>query len=85
MTRARKAKCAGCRGTDFFGPAPVRTSAHPNSSSILVETPGAHFHDHLIQGTVCLSCGRVSLSLSAPTLAALREEVRPPARRRRKA
>jgi hypothetical protein len=47
-----------------------------------VETPGAHFHDHPLQATVCLACGAVSLSLSPPTLEAFREEVKPRRRRR---
>jgi hypothetical protein len=63
----------------------VRTSAHPNSSSVLVETPGAHFHDHPLQATVCLACGAVDLGLTPPTLAAFRDEVKPRASRRRKA
>ena len=78
-------RCARCGGTDLFGPAPVRTSAHPNSSSVLVETPGAHFHDHPLQARVCLGCGGVDLVLSPPTLAAFRDEVKPRATRRRKA
>jgi hypothetical protein len=83
-TPSAKARCPRCGGGQFFGPAPVRTSAHPNSSSVLVETPGAHFHDHPIQATVCLACGGVDLVLTPPTLAAFREEVRPrPSRRRR--
>ena len=76
MSPARKSRCVRCGKPDLFGPAPVRTAAHPNSSSILVETPGSHFHDHPVQGTVCLACGEVSLSLSAPTLANFRAEVR---------
>jgi hypothetical protein len=75
--KAAKTACPRCGGTDQFGPAPVRTSAHPNSSSVLVETPGAHFHDHPVQAVVCLGCGDVSLTLSGPSLAAFREEVRP--------
>ncbi len=78
-----KAKCPRCGGKDLFGPAPVRTSAHPNSASVLGETPGAHFHDHPVQGTVCLHCGGVSLSLTGPSLAAFRDEVRPRSRGRR--
>ncbi len=81
--RARKARCPVCGGTDLFGPAPLRTGAHPSSSAVLVETPGAHFHDHPLQGTVCLDCGAVSLSLSPPTLEAFREGIRPATRRRR--
>ena len=81
MTRP---SCARCGGGDLFGPAPLRTSAHPNSASVLVETPGAHFHDHPLQATVCLACGAVDLSLSSPTLASLREEVKPRPPRRRK-
>ena len=76
MSPARKPRCARCGKADLFGPAPVRTAAHPNSSAILVETPGSRFQDHPVQGTVCLACGEVSLSLSAPTLASLRGEVR---------
>ena len=85
MTRkTAKPACPRCAGTDLFGPAPVRTSAHPNSSSVLVETPGAHFHDHPVQGVVCLGCGNVTLTLTAPSLAAFREEVRPrPGKRKR--
>lgn len=79
----RKPSCPACGGIDLFGPAPVRTSAHPNSSNVLVETPGAHFHDHPVQGTVCLDCGAVSLALTGPSLAAFREEVRPRKRGRR--
>jgi hypothetical protein len=79
--RARAPRCARCGGADLFGPAPLRTSAHPNSSPILVETPGAHFHDHPVQATVCLACGAVDLSLSGPTLEAFRSEVRPRKRR----
>ena len=78
-------RCARCGGADLFGPAPVRTSAHPNSSSVLVETPGAHFHDHPLQAVVCLNCGAVELVLSPSTLAAFRDEVKPRATRRRKA
>jgi hypothetical protein len=81
--RVRKTTCPRCGGTDLFGPAPVRTSAHPNSSSVLVETPGAHFHDHPLQAIVCLGCGAVDLVLSGPTLEAFREEVRPGPRRRK--
>ena len=75
--------CPRCSGTDLFGPAPVRTSAHPTSSSVLVETPGAHFHDHPVQATVCLGCGNVDLHLTGPSLKAFREEVRPAKRGRR--
>jgi hypothetical protein len=82
--RAKGPACRSCGSADLFGPAPIRTSAHPNSSSVLVETPGAHFHDHPLQGRVCLACGTVDLVLSPPTLAAFREEVRPrPGRRAR--
>ena len=70
-----KPKCAKCRGTNLAGPAPLRTSAHPNSSHILVETPGAHYHDHTLQGTVCLDCGAVEVGLSGPTLDRLRKEL----------
>ena len=70
-------------GADLSDPAPVRTSAHPNSSSVLVETPGAHFHDHPVQAVVCLGCGAVELSLSPATLDAFRSEVRPGKSRRR--
>ncbi len=80
-SRARREHCPSCGGTDLFGPAPIRTGAHPSSSAVLVETPGAHFHDHPLQGIVCLDCGAVSLSLSPPTLAAFREEVKPRPRR----
>jgi len=38
----------------------------------MVETPGAHYHDFNVQGTVCLSCGSIDLVLPAPTLEALR-------------
>ena len=76
MSPAKKPRCARCGGSDLLGPAPVRTAAHPNSSAILLETPGAHFHDHAAQGTVCLDCGEVSLSLSASTLANLKREIR---------
>jgi len=70
-------RCPACGGEDLLGPAPLRTGAHPNSSAILVETPGAHFHDHPLQGTVCLACGALALSVSAPTLEGLRRESRP--------
>ena len=84
MKTTKKTKaCARCGGTDLFGPAPVRTSAHPNSSSVLVETPGAHFHDHPVQAIVCLQCGDVAFTLGGPSLAAFREEVRPAKRGRR--
>jgi hypothetical protein len=83
VSRVRKPCCAVCGGTDLFGPAPVRTGAHPNSSTVLVETPGSHFHDHPLEGTVCLACGSVALSVSPPTLDALRREVRPAPRRRK--
>jgi ribosomal protein L40E len=75
----RRTSCPRCGSTDLFGPAPLRTSAHPNSSFLLIETPGAHFHDHPVQGTVCLECGSVTLVLTGPTLDALRAEVRPEA------
>jgi len=81
--KTAKAACPRCKGTDLFGPAPVRTSAHPNSSSVLVETPGAHFHDHPVQATVCLDCGSVALGLTGASLAAFREEVRPTRKGRR--
>lgn len=74
--KTAKPSCPRCGGTDLFGPAPVRTSAHPNSSSVLVETPGAHFHDHPVQAIVCLECGDVALTLTPPSLAAFIEEVR---------
>ena len=73
MKRGKKPRCPRCGGEDLEGPAPVRTSAHPNSSPILVETPGAHFHDFVVQGTVCMGCGAVLLSLPAPTLEAFRK------------
>ena len=73
MRRAAKPRCPRCGADDLEGPAPVRTSAHPNSSSVLVETPGAHFHDFVVQGTVCLGCGAVLLSLPGPTLEAFRK------------
>jgi len=68
-----KPRCARCGGTDRVGPGPVRTSAHPNSSLVLVETPGVHYHDTNLEGTVCLDCGAVEVSVSAATLASLRE------------
>lgn len=81
MSPSRKPACARCGKTDLVGPAPLRTSAHPNSSFLMLETPGAHYHDFTVQGTACLACGAVALSLSAPTLERLRETVRPaPAR-----
>ena len=76
MTAKRKAKCARCGGSDLFGPAPIRTSAHPNSSSVLVESPGAHFHDHALQGMVCLGCGAVDLLLTPATLDAFRGDIK---------
>ena len=76
-------RCAKCGGADLSDPAPVRTSAHPNSSPVLVETPGAHFHDHNVQAVVCLDCGAVELSLSPATLAAFRSEAKPRSPRRR--
>jgi hypothetical protein len=79
----RTPRCARCGGADLSDPAPVRTSAHPNSSSVLVETPGAHFHDHPVQAVVCLGCGAVDLSLSPATLEAFRSEARPGRSRRR--
>lgn len=75
MKRATKPRCPRCGGTGLFGPAPLRTSAHPNSSQVLVETPGAHFHDHAVQAVVCLSCGGMDLLLSKPTLEGLRGEL----------
>ena len=70
---AAKSTCLGCGGADLFGPAPLRTRAHPNSSFLMVETPGAHYHDFAVQGTVCLACGGIDLVLPAPSLARLRE------------
>jgi hypothetical protein len=65
--------CPRCGGTDRFGPAPLRTSAHPNSSLLLVEAPGARHHDLAVQGTVCLGCGDIDLVLPGPSLERLRE------------
>jgi hypothetical protein len=76
VTAKRKPRCARCGGSDLFGPAPLRTSAHPNSSSVLVETPGAHFHDHALQGAVCLDCGAVDLFLTPATLEAFRADLK---------
>ena len=77
-------RCPRCGGGDLSEAAPLRTSAHPNSSQVLVETPGAHFHDHVVRATVCLACGAVDLSLSPATLEAFRAEARPGPRRRRR-
>lgn len=79
------ARCPRCGGADLAAPAPLRTSAHPNSSFLLVETPGAHFHDFAVQGEVCLGCGAVALSLSAPTLEAFRRAGKPGRTGRRRA
>ena len=76
MTRARVRRCARCGGRELFGPAPIRTSAHPNSSSVLVESPGAHFHDHALQAVVCTGCGAVDLLLTPATLEAFRADLR---------
>lgn len=83
MTKPRSPRCPRCGGEDLEGPAPVRTAAHPNSSAILVETPGAHFHDFVIQGSVCLGCGAVLLSLPGPTLETFRKSRSARGRRRR--
>lgn len=72
--KTKTAACARCGGTNSFGPGPLRTSAHPNSSMVLVETPGSHFHDINVQARVCLDCGGVSLELSPTTLDALRRD-----------
>ncbi len=83
-------RCPFCRSSRLFGPAPMRTSAHPNSSVLLVEAPGSRFHDFAVQGMVCLGCGHVGLTLSPTTLAGLREVVDelpakdPPARKPRR-
>ena len=76
MTAKDAPRCARCGGTDLFGPAPLRTGSHPNSASILLETPGARLHDHPLQAAACLACGAVETSLSPATLEALRAEVR---------
>jgi hypothetical protein len=76
VTAKKKPRCARCGGGDLFGPAPIRTSAHPNSSSVLVETPGAHFHDHALQGMVCLDCGAVDIFLTPATLDAFRSDLK---------
>ena len=76
MSPSKKPRCPRCGGSELEGPAPVRTTAHPNSSFLVVETAGAHLHDFAVQGTVCLSCGGVDLSLPAPTLEAFREGAR---------
>ena len=73
MSAGMRPSCPRCGGTDLFGPAPMRTSAHPNSSFLMVETPGAHYHDFAVQGTVCLGCGGIDLVLPPPSLERLRE------------
>ncbi len=73
--------CARCGARDVVGPYPLRTGAHPNSSLILVETPGAHFHDVALSARVCLGCGFATLEVPEPTL----RRLRPPAVRRRSA
>ncbi|MCK6480669.1 MAG: hypothetical protein L6R43_11135 [Planctomycetes bacterium] len=65
--------CPRCGGADLTPPAPLRTSAHPNSSFLLVEMPGAHYHDYAVQARVCLSCGGLDLLLPPPTLERLKE------------
>ena len=72
-TSAAKPYCLRCRGTDLLGPAPMRTSAHPNSSFLMLEAPGARYHDFAVQGTVCLDCGAIDLVLPGPSLERLRE------------
>jgi hypothetical protein len=65
-------RCVRCGGEHLFGPGPLRTSAHPNSSLVLVETPGSRFQDVNVQALVCLDCGAVDLTLSPSTLEGLR-------------
>ncbi|MHC4923392.1 MAG: hypothetical protein ACYTG4_04850, partial [Planctomycetota bacterium] len=52
---------------------PVRTSAHPNSSFLLVEMPGAHEHDIALEALVCKACGAADLRVPDASLPKMRE------------